>query len=62
MSDPKPMNANDLLARILANSKTTTAKVDAVEAAVEMKVCKICGAARPDGTDLGQCDYCGNDL
>jgi ribosomal protein L40E len=62
MSLPKPLNANDLLAQILANSQTTTVKVDAVKAAVEIKVCKICGAARPDGTDLRKCEYCGNDL
>jgi len=52
MADPKPLTARDLLAQILANSQTTTAKVDAVKAAAEIKVCKICGAARPDGTDL----------
>jgi hypothetical protein len=62
MSDPKPLKANDLLAQILANSRATTARFDTVKAAVEIKLCKVCGAARPEGTDLKQCDYCGNEL
>ena len=62
MSEPKdPGAANDFLAKILANA-TANAPPEAVTAGVETRVCRTCGAARPEGTDLKRCDYCGTEF
>ena len=49
---------SNLLNDILKNALKTTKNVDA-KAGLETKKCKNCQAARPDGTDLKYCDYCG---
>jgi len=61
MAEPKPPVSSDLLAQILANATADDAP-ETVRAGVETRVCRTCGAARPEGTDLTRCDYCGNDF
>ncbi|MDF2191088.1 hypothetical protein [Paraflavitalea sp. CAU 1676] len=51
-----PLN---LLANILNNSLTSSTKYDQQKAGLETRTCGGCGAARPDGTDLSTCDFCG---
>jgi hypothetical protein len=48
-------------AGIFANALATTPDYAAMrqEEGVETKTCKTCGAARPAGTDLETCDFCG---
>lgn len=55
--EPKaPLN---LLANILGNSLNTSVKYEQQKAGSETRTCGGCGAARPEGTDLSTCDFCG---
>jgi hypothetical protein len=51
-------------AGIFANALATTPSyaADRQGAGVETKMCGTCGAARPAGTDLRTCDFCGGSL
>ena len=52
-------NTNNLLASILGNALASSKKYDTAGSGVETRKCTNCGAARPEGTDLSACDYCG---
>jgi len=60
MDDSNEEKKSNPLDDILANALNTTKKVGDLAAGMETKKCKICGAARPDDTDLKFCDFCGN--
>lgn len=49
---------------IFATAKATTKKYGDMntKAVVEIVRCKSCGAARPEGTDLRVCDFCGGNF
>jgi hypothetical protein len=44
---------------IFANAQQSTIRYAAAGEAVQTKKCACCGAARPDGTDLAACAFCG---
>ncbi|HYH15895.1 MAG TPA: hypothetical protein VD794_11770 [Flavisolibacter sp.] len=50
---------NDLLSSILGNALASSQKFETAGSGVETRKCSSCGAARPEGTDLSTCDYCG---
>jgi len=52
-------NTNNLLLNILGNALSSSSKYEAAKSGVETLTCGSCGAARPEGTDLNTCDYCG---
>lgn len=49
----------NLLANILGNALNTSAKHGQQLAGLETRTCGSCGAARPEGTELHTCAYCG---
>lgn len=52
-------NANNPLFNILGNALASSQKYATESSGVETRKCSNCGAARPEGTDLSTCDYCG---
>jgi hypothetical protein len=50
------------LAGIFANAQATTIRHADTQDGVATRKCDACGAARPEGTDLRKCAYCGGDL
>jgi len=54
---PKPIASS--LANILGKAMASSVKFDQQRPAVETRKCGGCGAARPEGTDLSACDFCG---
>lgn len=58
--DQQASAVSPLLAGILGTAMNTSQKFETVSSAVETKKCRSCGAARPEGTDLRYCDYCGD--
>lgn len=57
--DNQPQPINSLLANILGKAMVSSVKYDQQEPALETRKCGGCGAARPEGTDLSTCDFCG---
>lgn len=54
---PEPIR--NLLAGILGNSLNTSVKHEQQKAGLETRTCGSCGAARPEGTELSTCAFCG---
>jgi hypothetical protein len=50
------------VAGIFANAQRTTTRFAEVRDGVRTKKCPLCGAARPEGTDLRACAFCGQSL
>lgn len=49
-----------LLSGILGNALKSMQRYKQEAPALETKKCPGCGAARPEGTDLRFCDFCGH--
>lgn len=49
-----------LLSGILGNALRSSQRYKQEAPALETKKCPGCGAARPEGTDLRFCDFCGH--
>jgi hypothetical protein len=47
---------------IFANAQQTSVRLGDDKEAVKTKKCASCGAARPEGTDLKICAFCGKDF
>jgi hypothetical protein len=47
---------------IFANAQMTSVRMGDDKDGVKTKKCGCCGAARPEGTDLKTCAFCGNDF
>ncbi|MHA7060029.1 hypothetical protein ACWGOQ_0022570 [Aquimarina sp. M1] len=63
MKDNDPNSKKEkknLLDDILGNAAASTKKYEEINAGLETKKCKSCGAARPSDTDLKYCDFCEN--
>lgn len=56
---PKVSNSSNPLLQILENAMASSMKYEKEKSGVETRKCSNCGAARPEGTDLSTCDYCG---
>lgn len=54
---PKPIHS--LLANIMGKAMASSVKYDQQRPALATRTCGGCGAARPEGTDLSTCDFCG---
>jgi uncharacterized protein YjbI with pentapeptide repeats len=52
-------NITNPLLNILGNAMASSMKYKEEKPANETRKCANCGAARPEGTDLSTCDYCG---
>lgn len=49
-------------ASIFANAQLTSVRLGDEKEAVKTRKCASCGAARPEGTDLKLCAFCGKDF
>lgn len=47
---------------IFANARSTTVTFGGAKDQLKARRCRTCGAARPEGTDLRRCAFCGQDL
>jgi len=50
------------LSSIFANAQMTSVRLGDAAPDVKARKCTCCGAARPEGTDLRSCAFCGNDF
>lgn len=50
---------NALLMNILGNAMDSSIKYGETQSGLETRKCSSCGAARPEGSALSTCDYCG---
>jgi hypothetical protein len=50
------------VASIFANAQATALRLGDAKESVKTKKCPACGAARPEGTNLRACAFCGTDL
>lgn len=49
-----------VLGSIIRTTKATSTHVTATDAAMAARKCRNCGGARPEGSDLRVCSFCGD--
>ena len=59
-SEESTKQRKSVLSSIIRTTKATSTRVTPLKAAMAARKCRSCGGARPEGSDLRVCQFCGD--